>query len=245
MSISTESARTALVVGAGPGLGLSMAHRFGREGLRVALISRNGARHPEYLSTLGEAGVAARAFVADVHDRDQLRQALDAATDEFGGIDVLYYGPGAGDPSLSPEPITATTAADGRRAMRTVYGAIDVVNHLLPGMIARGNSGLLFAGGLSAVTPMPALGSLALLSSALRTYALALNAALAERGVYAGTVTIGGLIERGDIHRAVMSQIEKYGDVANHALDPDAIADTAWQLYAARDQAEAIVTPGR
>jgi hypothetical protein len=43
---------------------------------------------------------------------------------------------------------------------------------------------------------MPPLGGLALASAALRTYALTLHVALATAGVYAGTLTIGGLIER-------------------------------------------------
>ncbi|HKN30456.1 MAG TPA: hypothetical protein VJY34_22270 [Roseiarcus sp.] len=32
--------KTIAIVGAGPGLGLSLAHGFGREGFRVALIAR-------------------------------------------------------------------------------------------------------------------------------------------------------------------------------------------------------------
>jgi len=43
------------------------------------------------------------------------------------------------------------------------------------------------------------LGGLALSSAALRNYAITLHAALAPTGVYAGTLTIGGLIERGHL----------------------------------------------
>jgi hypothetical protein len=79
---------------------------------------------------------------------------------------------------------------------------------------------------------MPALGALALSSAALRNYALTLNAALADQGVYAGTLTIGGLIERGDIHRMLNAPTKG-------TLDPDDIAETAWRLYAGRDRPEA------
>jgi hypothetical protein len=70
-------------------------------------------------------------------------------------------------------------------------------------------------------------------------YVLTLNAALRETGVYAGTLTIGGLIERGDIHREFTKQDHgfKVG-----TLDPDAIADKAWSLYVERDDAEAEFT---
>ena len=84
------------------------------------------------------------------------------------------------------------------------------------------------------------LGGFALSSAALRNYALTLNAALTEKGIYAGTLTIGGLIERGDIHRMIMSRMEDLDGITVGTLDPDDIADTAWGLYAKRDRAEAV-----
>jgi hypothetical protein len=87
---------------------------------------------------------------------------------------------------------------------------------------------------------MPTLGALAVMSAALRNYALTLNAGLAERGVYAGTLTIGGLIERGDIHKAMTADPNMFGDIAIATLDPDDIADTAWELFSKRDRAEAV-----
>jgi hypothetical protein len=60
---------------------------------------------------------------------------------------------------------------------------------------------------------MPPLAGLALYAAALRNYAVTLHAALAPRGVYAGTITIGGLIDRGDIHTA-MQQNPAFGELA-------------------------------
>ncbi|MBB5958080.1 NADP-dependent 3-hydroxy acid dehydrogenase YdfG [Saccharothrix tamanrassetensis] len=235
-----STTKTAVVIGAGPGLGMSVAHRFGREGYAVALISRTDTRHADYVAALAEAGVEAQAFTADVVDRDRLRSALDTATERFGTIDVVYYGPGAADPDAPLKPITGIGSDDAREAMSWVYPAVDVVEHVLPGMVGRGEGGLLFAGGLSAVHPMPPLGALAIASAALRNYAVTLHAGLADQGVYAGNLTIGGLVERGDIHRLVKSQPEKFGDVGDKTLDPDDIADEAWRLFTGRDRAEAV-----
>ncbi|MCM3921762.1 SDR family NAD(P)-dependent oxidoreductase [Frankia sp. AiPs1] len=231
---------TVLVIGAGPGLGLSVGRRFGQEGFRVALVSRNGARHDQYVSSLAELGITARAFAADILRPDPARRALDAVTEAFASVDVVYYGPGAADPAVPPESIAATTRADAERAMSITFGAVQVVNHVLPAMIGRGRGGLLFAGGLSAVTPMPALGSLALTAAAVRAYALSLNVALAGQGVYAGTLTIGGVVERGDIYRQVVSDPSRYGPVEGHTLDPDTLADAAWRMYSIRDRAESV-----
>ncbi|SNT30623.1 NADP-dependent 3-hydroxy acid dehydrogenase YdfG [Streptosporangium subroseum] len=235
----TAVRKSVVVIGAGPGLGMSIAQRFGREGYAVALISRTDVRHAGYVASLAEAGIEAASFAADVRDRDRLLSTLDAINERFGTIDVLYYGTAAADLDIPRRPIIETTAEDAREAMDALYPAIDAVGRVLPGMVERGTGGLLFAGGLSSVMPMPALGGLALSAAAMRNYALTLNTALAEKGVYVGNLTIGGLIERGDIYRLVTSQPERFGDVGSSTLDPDAIADTAWDLYVKRDRPEA------
>lgn len=238
---ATAARPTAVIVGVGPGLGLSMAHRIGREGYHVVLISRSADRHQDYLSTLAAQGITGTALAADVRDRSQLITALDQAAAVDGAVDLLYYGPGAVDPSVRPETITETNVENARSALEWVYPAVDAVQTVLPGMIERGRGGLIFAGGLSGARPMPMLGGLALSSAALRTYALTLNAALTEQGVFAGILTIGGLVDRGDIHQMITQSPESFGPVIPESiLNPDEIAEEAWQLFTRRDQAELI-----
>jgi NAD(P)-dependent dehydrogenase (short-subunit alcohol dehydrogenase family) len=235
---STSIRPVLLVVGVGPGLGMSVARRFGSEGYAVGLISRSSARHDEYLRSLQDAGVEAAAFVADAADSSALHQAVGAARAHFGRIDVGYYGPAAAAPLAD---ITALDSAGAEAALLGVVPAVDFAALLLPELTERGTGGLLFAGGLSSVIPMPPLGGLALASAALRNYAVTLHAALAPAGVYAGTVTIGGLIERSDIHRAMLDDPNLFGNVSVSTLDPDALADTLWQLYQNRTEPEAVV----
>ncbi|MEU5260550.1 SDR family NAD(P)-dependent oxidoreductase [Amycolatopsis sp. NPDC021455] len=223
------------VLGAGPGLGLSIAHRFGREGFTTALVSRTDTRHAAYRESL--SGITAHTYTADVTDEGQLKAVLDRITAEAGEIGTVYFGPA--DATAGPG-ITPLTEA-GADALRTpfeslVLPAARLVEAVLPRMLARGSGSLLFAGGLSGKYPMPMLGSLAPASAALRMYVLTLHAALRETGVYAGTLTIGGLIERGDIHRVFTEQDHGF---AVGTLNPDDLAEKAWSLYVARDEAEA------
>jgi NADP-dependent 3-hydroxy acid dehydrogenase YdfG len=228
-----------LVAGAGPGLGLAIARRFGREGHPVALLSRNPRRHDGYLDSLRGDGITAIALAADLTRPEQVRAAVTATAERLGPVGVAYYGPGAADPAARPRPILATRASDVSEAVRTFVGpALDLTGMLLPGMIERAGGTLLFVAGLGAVVPLPGLGALAVASAALRTYALTLNAALAGTGVYAGALVIGGLIEHGDIHRHAVAAAGPAGAAALPTLDPATIADAAWQLATRRDQAE-------
>lgn len=232
--MTSTSPPTLVVLGAGPGLGLSVAHRFGAAGYRVALISRSSQRHSGYLAALADKGIEAAAFVADASRPDQLHSAIDAVRARFGRIDVGYYGPAAFETAPTGD-ITDLDAAGARAALNSVVPAVDFTSQLLPEMRERGSGGLLFAGGLSSVVPMPALGGLALAAAALRNYAVTLHAALAPAGIYAGTLTIGGLIERGDIHRAMA------GNAELPTIDPDELADLAWGLYRDGTEAEAVI----
>lgn len=235
--MTSTSAPVLFVLGAGPGLALSVAHRFGRAGYAVALASRSATRHGDYVASLADAGVDAAAFTADAGDPVGLRAAIEAARARFGRIDVGYYGPAAGMPLTD---ITGLDADAARVALAGVLPAVDFASVLLPELRARGDGGLLFAGGLSSVVPMPPLGGLALMSAALRTYALTLHAALATEGVYAGTLTIGGLIDRSDIHAAMTTGGTEFG-VSAGLLDPDDLADRLWELYRGRAQGEAVI----
>lgn len=236
--MTSTSVPVIVVLGAGPGLGMSVAHRFGKEGYAVALISRSADRHATYLSSLADAGVDAAAFTADASDPVQLRQTIDAIRARFGRIDVGYFGLAA-MMSLAGD-ITTLDAAGAESALKDVLPAVDFASLLIPEMTQRGEGGLLFAGGLSSVVPMPPLAGLALFAAALRNYAITLNAALAPAGVYAGTITIGGLIERGDIHGA-MQQNPAFDELGVETLNPDELAEIVWRLYTERTEAEAVI----
>lgn len=218
---------------------MSMAHKFGEKGYAAALVSRSDARHPDYLRSLVDAGVEAAAFTADATDRHSLRHAIDAVRARFGRIDVGYFG--LAEAGLSLGDITSLDGVGAEEALRGVVPAVDFASLLLPELIERGSGGLLFPGGLSSVVPMPPLGGMALYAAALRNYAITLHAALAPVGVYAGTITIGGLIERGAIYRALTADPTGFGGVTAGTIDPDELAETVWQLYLDGTEPEAVI----
>ena len=69
---------------------------------------------------------------------------------------------------------------------------------------------------------------------------VARGAAKVVQRVYAGTIAIGGRIERGDIHTA-MQQNPAFDELGVGTLNPDEFAETVWRLYTERDRAEVVV----
>jgi len=220
---------TIAVLGVGPGLGMSVAQRFAKEGYAVGLVSRSADRHPGYLEALAGSGVHTVAVAADLRAPGAIAQALTKITSELGPIDVVYHGPGAHDLSTPTVGILETGPADIRRATaEIVEPAAELASLVLPTMRSRGSGAIVYVSGVSALVPIPFLGPYGPASAALRTYARTLAAALeGDEAVRIGSLVVGGLIERGDIHQ----MLTEPGAPAPFAtLDPDEIADAVWRL---------------
>lgn len=215
------------IIGAGSGLGLSIARVFGRRGFDVALIARDAGRLGRLTAALEADGVSAAGFAADAADQAALASAMDRAAGRFGGIDVLEFSvPPAG--FVDALDVTVDNLRPQFEAI--CYGAVTATRAVLPAMVAAGTGTLLFTTGASSVTPRPVFGSAGAAGAALRNWALNLNGVLAGQGVYAGHIAIGAWIAGTP------------GPADAPRLEPDDIARVYWNLHTARDQAEYLVT---
>ena len=79
--------RTAVVTGAGGGLGFAIAQAFINEGAVVALLDNNAGLVQEAAKKLGDDH--AHAYVCDVSDRRAVKAAVDAFARDLGGLDIL------------------------------------------------------------------------------------------------------------------------------------------------------------
>lgn len=64
--------KTIAIVGAGAGLGMSIAKKFGQNGFRVALIARNGDKLNQLISELEQLGIEAAPFQADILNKEEI-----------------------------------------------------------------------------------------------------------------------------------------------------------------------------
>ncbi|MFF3263132.1 SDR family NAD(P)-dependent oxidoreductase [Streptomyces sp. NPDC002932] len=86
--------RTALVTGAGSGLGRAIALAFAAEGASVVAAGRTAATLDETVGLIGAAGGTAAAVTADVTDSDRLRGLVHESVSRFGGLDIAVNNAG-------------------------------------------------------------------------------------------------------------------------------------------------------
>ncbi|CAM3386142.1 Enoyl-[acyl-carrier-protein] reductase [NADPH] FabL [Tsukamurella hominis] len=215
---------------------MAVARAFGRRGYRVALASRSADRHPGYVEELQGLGVDAAAFRVDVSVPGAVADLVARVRERFGRIDVAYYGAAA---PVGMGPITELRPDGAAAALATVAPAVEFAGAVLPELRVHGGA-VVFVGGLSATVPMPDVGALALVAAAYRAYALNLHAALRPEGVYAGTLTVGGMIDGGDLAAATRANAPD-ADLAAITLRPDELAERVWRMTDDRANGEVVV----
>ncbi|MBE1592504.1 SDR family NAD(P)-dependent oxidoreductase [Nonomuraea angiospora] len=172
-----------VIIGAGPGIGRSVARRFAREGLPVALVSRTG-------TTLDLDGVLA--YKADSTDEDQLRAALDAAAAELGTPDAVVYNAAVIRPD-APGEVSVRAQLDAWAV--NVVGALVAAAHVAPAMARRGSGSFLITGGMP--EPKAQYVSLSLGKAGVRTLAALLDQEYGPSGVHVASVTVAGPVAPG------------------------------------------------
>jgi NADP-dependent 3-hydroxy acid dehydrogenase YdfG len=223
---------TIALVAAGTRLGLSLGRAFGRHGYDVALIARSEQRLGELAAKLGEEGIQAAGFAADVTDHPALAIALDRAAGRFGSIDALHYSSVPVGDTWMTETLDVTVENLRPQVESICYGAVTATRAVLPAMVRAGSGTVLYTTGASSVTPTPWAATAGAAGAALRNWALTLNGVLSDKGVYVGHVAIGAWI----------AGTPGTPDDAS-PMEPDTIADVYWDLHTTRDLAERVITP--
>lgn len=225
--------KTIAIVGAGPGVGMAVAERFGAEGFRVALVARNAEKLEGMVKALQERGIEAAAFIADIRDRAGLVAALGQAIAAFGAIDVLEYSPTPTSESLLP-PREMTEENEQLHLEMGVLGAITAVRTVLPSMLGRDNAAILFTTAASAQYPVTFTASFGVAAGATLNYARVLNQDLGRDGIYVGIVSIAGLVvPPGEEHNRNAQGLS--------LMTAAEVAGLHWELYSRRDRVEAIL----
>jgi NAD(P)-dependent dehydrogenase (short-subunit alcohol dehydrogenase family) len=109
-----STAKTAIVTGAGSGIGRAAAIALLREGYSVALAGRRPQPLAETADLSGADPARILRAPTDVTDPDSVRSLFEAIARAFGRLDLLFNNAGTGAP---PVPIEDLTVEDWRRVL--------------------------------------------------------------------------------------------------------------------------------
>ena len=94
--MTTLRGKTLFITGASRGIGLAIALRAARDGANIAIAAKSDVPNPKLPGTIHDAAQAVDAaggnglpLKCDIREEDQVRAAVAATVDAFGGIDIL------------------------------------------------------------------------------------------------------------------------------------------------------------
>ncbi len=126
--------RTAVITGAASGIGLALALRAAREGMRLVLADIDAAKLAEAAQTLPVAADALCTRCTDVSHEEDVAALADEAFARFGGVHLLCNNAGVGLTRLAWE----LTTADWEWVLGVnLWSVVHAIRHFVPRMLAQ------------------------------------------------------------------------------------------------------------
>ena len=202
--------RSALIVGAGPGISASVARSLAALGVTTALAARNIQK----LDALVH-GTGAHAFAADAADPASVAKLFDQVSERIGGPEIVIYNAGARAhgplADLDPDAVQKAIAI-------TAFGGFLVAQQAAKRMLPRGRGAILLTGATASIKGFAQSAAFAMGKFALRGLAQSAARELGPKGIHVAHFVIDGAV-RSARHPDPAEQPDS-------TLDPDAIAQS-------------------
>jgi len=215
-----------LVVGAGDATGGAIARRFAREGY-VACVTR---RHVDKLAALVAAieaeGGSAHAFGSDARKEEEVVALFAQIEKEIAPVEVAVFNIGAN----VRFPITETTARVYYKVWEMgCFGGFLVGREAAKAMLPRGRGSIFFTGATASLRGREGFAAFAGAKHALRALAQSMARELGPKGIHVAQIIVDGAIDTGFIRENFP---ERYAlKDRDGIVDPEAIAESYWQLH--------------
>jgi NAD(P)-dependent dehydrogenase (short-subunit alcohol dehydrogenase family) len=218
--------KAALVIGAGDATGGAIARRFARGGY-IACVSRRSTDKLEPLvQRIRADGGEAHGFGSDARDETQMAELVSRIERDIAPIEVAVFNIGAN----VRFDITETT----ERVYRKVWEMAALAGFLVGreaarAMLPRKRGTILFTGATASLRGAAGFCAFAGAKHALRALAQSMARELGPQGIHVAHVVIDGAIDTAFIAENFP---DRYAMKSRDGiLDPEAIAESYWQLH--------------
>ena len=205
--------RTALVTGAGSGIGRAIAHRLARTGAKVALVGRQPHTLEAVADEIRAEGGTAKAYPADVTDRAQVDRAVAAAAADLGPVKILVNNAGSG----RSEAFTKMDAELWDEMLAVNLSSVfHVTQAVLPHMIAAGGGRIVNIASVAGLKGYPYISAYAAAKHGVVGVTRCLAVELASKGITVNAIC-PGYVDTPMTQATIASIVDKTGRTAREA----------------------------
>ena len=212
--------KVAVVVGIGHGLGGAIAARFAREGYAVAGLARNTTALTSIEEDINAAGGRLELFATDTTDASALAASMQQVRSSLGTPEVAVYNAG----SFKIAPVLEVSPEEFEQNWKVnCHGAFLLAREVIPAMVEAGRGSLLLTSATAALRGSARFSCLAVGKFGLRALSQSLAREYGPAGVHVASVVVDGLINTQRVR-------DMFGEDGPR-LQPDALAESYWQLH--------------
>ena len=222
----SDERRAVLVVGAGDATGGAIARRFAREGLIACVTRRSLDKVAPLVERIRADGGQAHGYGSDARNEDEVVALVQQIEREVAPIEVAVFNIGAN--------VRFGIAETTERVYRKVWEMGALAGFLMgrevaKAMLPRGRGTILFTGATASLRGSAGFAAFAGAKHALRALAQSMARELGPQGIHVAHIVIDGAI---DTRFIAQNFPERYAlRAAGGILEPDAIAESYWQLH--------------
>ncbi|CAN6698390.1 unnamed protein product [Malus baccata var. baccata] len=238
MASSAPQRGIAAIVGVGPKLGRSIARKFVHEGYTVAILARDLGRLSKFADEIArEEKAQVFAIRIDCSESRSVREAFEGVL-SLGFVEVLVYNAYQQPPNWHPTNFTDIRLDSFEKSLAvSSVGAFHCAQQVLPGMVERGRGTILFTGCSGSLKGIAGRSELCCGKFALRALSQCLSMEFQQQGIHIAHVIIDGVIgppREGQSSSSASQRTTTLGTTrlgVDAIMDPDAVAQTYWQLH--------------
>jgi len=208
----------ALIVGAGPGLSASLARLFRKEGMKIALASRDVSKLTGLIQEID-----GRAYACDASDPPDVENLFASIAKEIGEPNLVVYNASG---RVRGPLIELDAEAVRKTIMITCYGGFLIGQAAAKRMLKAGSGTILFTGASASVKGYANSAAFAMGKMGLTGLAQSMARELQPKNIHVAQVVIDGGINEPTRRPEHLDERGPDG-----ALDPDAIAQTYLHLH--------------
>jgi len=182
--------KVALITGASAGIGRATARALAGEGARLVLTARRKDRLEELKKEIEALGGKAVIVIGDVRDENTAIKAVEAATREFGRLDILINNTGVGN----YKKLVDTSAEEYDEMIDVnVRSTFLFTRHVVPVMQRQKSGTILMISSMAGVYGFGGEAVYCMTKFAQVGFAQALDRELREHGIKVGAICPGGV----------------------------------------------------
>ena len=182
-----------LITGSANGIGRAAARLFAAEGAQLTLCDRDHPHNEEVTHEIKRAGGQAQAIQTDVGEPDDMQNAVNAAVDTYGGLDVLYNN--AGGATKQDGAITEIELDEFWRTIRVdLFGTVLGCRFAIPHLVSAGGGAIINTTSIRAMTGTEGADAYTSAKGGIITLTRALALQWAKAGIRVNAIAPGVIL---------------------------------------------------